>query len=344
MRLAEIRHVYEEEGPFATVYLEGRSPAEDATEQKRLRWKGLRERLESQGATAGALDLLESALRSDAAGEVEANGRILVATDSAIVLDAPWDAALGSGDNAHWGVLPELGAYVREAAQAVRTLLVIANQQGAQVRQEVVSEQHEPREIDAESVKGGAVEGVHKPRGGALSHKQIQRRADESVGQNAKDIVRYVSRVADDFRPRVLVLAGEVQARTALHHHLPEELSHLVVDTGRGGLGENASDEALTDEVLRIAGEEQTRAAEHDLDRLREGMAHHLAVQGHESVARAAELSAVDTLLLEAASPASREAFLLKSCALTSSAVAVVPEGTGLADRVAALLRFPLES
>lgn len=83
------------------------------------------------------------------------------------MLDEPWDAALGAGVDAHWTRLPELGAYVREKARAVRMLVVVADQEGAQIRQEILGQQHEPREMDTGSVEGSSVEGVHKPSGGA---------------------------------------------------------------------------------------------------------------------------------------------------------------------------------
>jgi Bacterial archaeo-eukaryotic release factor family 2 len=128
---------------------------------------------------------------------------VLVANSAGIVLTEAWDAALGAGDDAHWAVLPMLGAYVREAARSVRELIVILDQHGAQVRQEVLAEQHEPRELEAEVVEGGAGQRVHKPRGGALSHNQIQRHADETVSRNAKDIAEHIRTAASTFHPRV---------------------------------------------------------------------------------------------------------------------------------------------
>ncbi|MBB5158458.1 baeRF2 domain-containing protein [Saccharopolyspora phatthalungensis] len=342
MELTDLRKVYQHEGPFATVYLEGRSPGDDAAGQIRLRWKSLRERLLAEGASQGAVEAIASELERGTPGEEQANGRVLVATESGVVLDERWDAALGAGDDAHWGVLPELGAYVRERARSVRELVVIADQEGAQVRQEVVAEYHEPHELDAEIVEGSADEGVHKPRGGALSHNRIQRRADEAVGRNAKDIAAHVSAVATEFRPGVVVLAGEVQARTAVREELPAQLAELIIETDRGGRDENASEEALVEELLRIAHEAEARRAERTAGQLAAGLAHDRAVAGHKEVARAAEMGAVETLLLESDIPASREAFLLNVCAETSAAVTLVPDGTGLTDGVGALLRFPV--
>lgn len=39
VELDEVRSLYEGRPPFATVYLEARSPAEDSPQQVRLRWE-----------------------------------------------------------------------------------------------------------------------------------------------------------------------------------------------------------------------------------------------------------------------------------------------------------------
>lgn len=344
MTLARLRRIYNNDGPFATVYLEGRAPGEDAGQHMRLRWKALRERLASDGATDGALQALDEALARELPGEEHANGRVLVSSEAGLLLDEPWDAALGAGDAAHWTVLPELSAMVREEARSIRELVVIADQEGAQVRRDVVAEQHETRELDAETVEGSATSGVHKPRGGALAHNRIQRHADENLVRNAKDIASHVAEVAAKFRPRVLVLAGTTPARAALREQLHSDLIAITIETDRGGRDENASDEALTEELLRIAQEESTRSAEQTAEELESGLAHERAVTGYEAVAHAAEMGAVATLLLEDQVPASRESFLLKACTDIDASVKLVSYGTGLADGVGALLRFPMNS
>lgn len=339
MELSRLRNVYRHEGPFATVYLAGHGPDENALQQVRLRWRALRERLESAGAPPEPLDALEADLRDSAAGAEEADGRVLVAAGSRVLLHASWDAALGTGDAAYWSVQPELGPYVREAARSVRELVVVADQQSAEVRQEVVAEQHVPREVDSEHVVGSALESVHKPRRGWLSHNQIQRRADEAAGHNAKDVVEHVRHAATTFRPRVVVLAGSVRARTTIREVLPEDLATITVEAERGGAG---SEEALTEELLRIATEHSASNAEQHADRLRVGQAHGNAVQGRRGVVDAAQRGAVDTLLFEHDRTAADEAELLRACVETDSDFGLLPEDSRVTDGVAALLRFPV--
>jgi hypothetical protein len=339
--LSILRNVYEHDGPFATVYLEGRGPGADAGEQIRLRWRDLHTRLASAGATVPALEALERELGSDTSGEEYANGRVLVASEAGVLLDKPWDAALGAGDAAHWTTVPELGRYVREAAQSVRLLVIVCSSHGADFHREVVAQHHDPREISAVHVAGSRSGKTHKPRGGGPSHKQIQRHVEETVAKNAKDIVEHARKAAARFRPRVIVLAGEVQARTAVRQQLTDDIDDLVVETGRGP-DEHASDEGLDEELLAIADDQATNSNKHHAGQLHAGLAHDYAVQGHEHVAKAAEVGAVETLLFEPGTTASGEASLLKTCAQTSSGFGLVAEGTALHDGVGALLRFPL--
>ncbi|MGW7516179.1 baeRF2 domain-containing protein [Streptomyces sp. NPDC054796] len=344
MELNRLKSVYAHEGPFVTVYLEGRSPGEDAAKQVRLRWQALRSRLENEDADPKALDAVETALAASEAGEEQANGRVIVTSAAdGVVLDEPWDAALGRGDAAHSGVLPELGPYIREGANAVRALLVIAGQEHAELRRLVVAEQHVPEELSREEARGSAVEEPHHTREGALSHRRIQRRADEAVSQNAKDIAAKVERASSAFHPRVLILAGEVQGRTAVREELPGELTDILAETDRGGSGDRGAEEALADEVLRIVGEKSEESARHWVSQLEEGLAHGRAAKGDPDVVKAAEMGALDTLLFEDGAKAKREALLLKVAAETSASFALVPEGTGLTDGVGGLLRFPPE-
>ncbi|WP_344529629.1 hypothetical protein [Streptomyces albiaxialis] len=340
MDLSALKRVYAREGPFATVYLEGRSPGEDAEKQTRLRWRALRERLERERAPVAALDAAEEALSRTRPGEEQTSGRTLVTTaDGTVAFDAAWDAALGRGDAAHWDPLPVLGPFVREAARAVRVLLVVADQESARLHHLVVAEEHEPAELARGSVEGSAVESPHHVREGGLSHRRIQRRADEAVAQNAKEAAEAVGEHLHRFAPDVLVLAGAVQGRTALRERLPAEAGELLVETGRGG-DEPGSWEALCDEVLRIAGEHSARTAEDAAARLSEGLAHERGVSGHTGTLHAVEVGALETLLFEDGAAAKNEGELLRSAARTDASFALVPAGTGVEDGVAGVLRF----
>lgn len=81
MQLTPIKHLFDHDAPFSTVYLESRSPAEDAEHQLRLRWDDLRGRLEEDGAPVDSLEALDSAILAGGENltQVHAEGRVLVA-------------------------------------------------------------------------------------------------------------------------------------------------------------------------------------------------------------------------------------------------------------------------
>ncbi len=305
MELARLRPVLEHPGPVATVYLESRPPSEDAAHQARLRWRAVRESLEAEGAVASALDAVETALGRDPVGEVQADGRVIVAAEEAVLLDEPWDAALGSGDAGYWSQTPQLGSYVREALTAVRLLVAITDQEGARIRREVLGELRSEVDGDqelysaAESVEGTARAHVHKPREGYLSHARNQRRAEEAVHQNASDIAARLEEVADRFHPDALVLAGPVEGRTAVHQQLSDRLSGLTVEAGRGGDRDDAAEAALAGQLDEIADAIRQRRLETATGEFGHARSQGMTVAGANPVKDAAQQGAVGTVYLD---------------------------------------------
>lgn len=339
MELDKVRSLYEGRPPFATVYLEARSPAEDSPQQVKLRWEELRRDLVEQGAGDEALEALDRAVLGEEAGEVQSSGRVLVADAAAVRLDAPWDAALGAGDAAHLAQEPELGAYLRERERSVSMLVAIADQHGAVIRDLTVSESDVP-EPQGEEVVSDDSDTVHKPREGALSHKQIQRRADEVAKQNLREVAEHIAASATRRRPDLVVLAGEVQGRTMLRDELPAALREHYAEAQAGGSSDEGAEEALADELRTLAaGVSEDRAREHR-ERFEAGKAHGLAVEGSESVSQAAEMGAIEMLLLEYDRSATHEAAHLGSAVRTGAEVGLVD--SELADGIAAILRFEI--
>ncbi|SLM97216.1 baeRF2 domain-containing protein [Brevibacterium yomogidense] len=337
MQLNAIRQVYDGQAPFVTIYLEGRSPAEDARQQVRLRWDELRGRLSEEGASDPVLSQLDEAVLGAESGEVQSNGRVLVADATGIVLDEAWDAALGAGDAAHLSDEPELGAFIRERERSARLLVAIANQHGAVVRQVVVSDS-QTVDTQAEGVVSSDSESVHKPREGALSHKHIQRRADEVVKQNVRDVADHLDAVAKRWKPDLLVLAGEVQGRTALRDELSAALRDDYAEVTSGGVSDDGAEDALADELHRLAAERSDEAARQRADQFGTATSRGLAAEGAGRIARALEMGAVETLLLEYDRTGTRESELLAASVRTDAEVSLIDSQVD--DAIAAILRF----
>lgn len=343
MQLTTLRGVYEAQGPFATVYLEARSPAADADDQLRLRWQDLRSQLADAGTPDVALTALDEALAEATPTEVHAEGRVLVADQTRVVLNEHFDAAQGSGDLAVVGEPPQLGDYVRHRLGSARMLVAIADQQQAVIRRLVVAGDELLASGSEESVEGSSVESVHKPREGALSHKQIQRSADEAAIQNIRDISARVSKVAESWNPDVIVIAGEGQGRRTLHEELPKALQELTVEADAGGgipsgHGDEGTEQSLSDELTVIARRVVIQRGKDQTERYGEALGHGRSAEGAEAIRAAVRLGAVETLLLRQQEKATDEDELLAAAASVGASVGIL--GTPAEDSVAAILRY----
>ncbi|MDT0379484.1 hypothetical protein RM572_11980 [Streptomyces sp. DSM 42041] len=331
MQLSRLASLYTpEQASFATVYLEGRSPGEDAADQVRLRWHELRERLTKEGASEAALGSVDEALSQDKAGEEQADGRVLVASaEGRLALDQPWDAALGAGDQAHWGPFPELGSYVRHTADAVRVLLVVADQQEARFSAVTVA------------TGGDAAEDSAPPQeGGSAPHRRVRHRSATVVNQDADDFDTTATDALRRTSPDLVVLAGEVQGRATLRSRMPDPLSAPLVETDRGGVTDSRARHVLDEELLQIATRHAQQKQRDDASRFHEAEGHRNTVQGSDKVLEAAESGALDMLFTEAGTAAGQEARILGAAARSGAGFALVPHGTGLAGGVAGILRF----
>lgn len=371
MQLSPLGVVFDQDGGAATVYLEARSPSEDAAAQIQLRWRDLADQLRRAGADDKAIAAIESALDSGEYGWQQGSGRVLVASSAGLLFDEPLDAAQGAGDETYWSHLPRLGRFLREQAQTCRQLLVLADQQGATVRELVVSPERGSHTLDAGDVAGRSPGQVHKPRASGPGNRRIQNRAEEAAFRQADEVIDHVQKVASRFQPAVVVLAGEVQGREAIRAELPPGLQELVVETEHGGRAAGASEEPLEDALCAIATETARRQGNDTLERLRDQQPYGRGTEGLQHTAQAAQTTAVETLILEherdvdgelwiGPSPehiavdadtlrdldvsepvrVDAESALIRCCANTGAGLQVVPNGADLTDGVAAALRF----
>jgi len=375
MDLSRTRDIFERPGPFATVYLEAVQAGENSAKQVELRWNDLSKQLKQAGADDKTLAALDDELGGERAGSLTGVGRVLVASSDGVLFDDEIEAQGAAGDIATWSPLPELGRYYRAQTGSVRTLLVIADQTGADLHQLVAAYDTGARELDSETVSGDALETIHKPREGGNAHKQMQRRHEMASYENAADVVAGIRSAAASFRPQVIALAGEVQGRQAVRSQLPGDLEAITQEIEAGSRAAGSSESALEDELLRVAGTIATGEESRVRERFQEGKGHANAVEGLEPVLEAARTGAVDTLLLvdgqevpgelyagsspEAIStdpanlaeisdtePVARpaEQVLLRAVGALGGQVQVLGGGTSLQDGVGAILRFPTGS
>jgi len=375
MDLSRTREIFERPGPFATVYLEAVQAGQNSAKQVELRWRDLKNQLQQAGADDKTLAALDDELAGERAGSVTEVGRVLVASSEGILFDDEVEGVGAAGDVASWSPLPELGRYYRMQTGSVRTLLVIADQTGGDLYQLIASFDEGARELAEETVKGDALETVHKARGGGPGNRTRQNRHEMASYQNAEEVVAAIRSAASSFRPEIIALAGEVQGRQVVSSQLPKELSSITHEIEAGSRAAGASESALEDELLRVVGTAATTREGEVRQRFEEGKGHANAVEGFEPVLEAARTGAVDTLILVAGTevpgelyvgstpeaistdpanlaqisdttPVARpaEQVLLRTVGALGGQVQVLGGGMELVDNVGAILRFPTGS
>jgi hypothetical protein len=375
MDLSRTREIFERPGPFATVYLEAVQAGENSAKQVALRWRELQNQLQQQGADDKTLAALDDELGGERAGSLTEVGRVLVASADGILFDDEVEALDAAGDVAVWSPLPELGRYYRSQTGSVRVLLAVVDQTGGDLYQVIADNAEGARELGEQTVKGPALETVHKPRGQGLSNRKIQNRHEMASYENADAVVAGIRSAVKQFRPEVIALAGEIQGRSAVRNELPGDLAAITRQIEAGSRAAGASEDALEDALLTVAGTLATERESGVRQRFQEGKGHGNAVEGLEPVLEAARTGAVDTLVLvdgqevpgelyvgstpEAIStdpanlaqisdtePVARpaEQVLLRAVGALGGDVQVLGGGTSLQDGVGAILRFPTGS
>lgn len=344
MQLATLRHIYEAQEPLATVYMQALPVSADAEHEVRLRWDTLRAQLADAGAHQEALDALdETILDTEAFGAIQAEGRVLVAGRSGLLLDEDFDATGEGGDHAVLAPVAQLGDYLRQRLRAVRALVVLVDQEQAIIRREIFTST-DVLDSGAEThVEGSAYESVNKVREGFLHHRRMQQRSEDAAVQNVQDVAERLRTIAAQWKPDVIAVGGETQGRKLLLKELPQELADLgrEVEAG-GGIPSDSADagaeDSLAEELATLARKITIDRASEQTERFGSAEGNGLAVQGAENVFRAVRLGAVDTLLLRYTQTAKDEDELLRAATSVDASVALV--STSVTDNAAAILRY----
>ncbi|MDD7964160.1 baeRF2 domain-containing protein [Actinomycetospora lemnae] len=375
MDLSRTRDIFERPGPFATVYLEAVQAGENSAKQVALRWQHLQKQLKDAGADDKTLAALDDELGGERPGSITEVGRVLVASSEGILFDDEVEAVDAAGDVAIWSPLPELGRYYRSQSGSVRVLLAVVDQTGGDLYQVIADNSEGARELDEETIKGQALETVHKARGGGLGNRTRQNRHEMASYENADEVVKGIRSAVKQFRPEVIVVAGEIQGRSAVRNELPGDLAEITREIEAGSRAAGASEDALEDALLTAAGVVATERETGVRERFAEAKGHGNAVEGFEPVLEAARQGAIDTLLvidgkevpgelyvgsspeqistdpknleqLSDTEPVKRpaEQVLLRTVGALGGNVDVLGGGTDLVDHVGAILRFPTGS
>lgn len=260
MQTTMLRPLITTPGPFTSVYFEDSHDTEDAEKQLELKLRDLRDRLSDQHAPAEALDAIEAAVR-DAPRPVGRSGRALLAAGDKVVVDQHLDEPPPTPVS-RVSDLPYVLPLTRYGEPGVRHIVANVDQVHAVVR---AVDEH-GRQLETDEVSG----------------------RDHPARRTVADVADDVTKVADRIRAEVIVLAGEIQGRRAVHDALPKHLREIT---------QEVTHEDVAAEVVFTIRQRRLEAV---LDRFRAefGREGGLAVQGLEAVAAALVEGNVEALLI----------------------------------------------
>lgn len=274
MDLSFLRPLYAHPGPWASAYLDATPDTEDAARAVALRWRGLRQSLAEQGASAGLLAAMDAALDGVPA-EPDRRGVALFAAEA-----APDDVTVERlpapprADLARYGPLPHTMPLVAQRGEEVTWLRVVVDRTGGDLSG-----------YDAgglrrqETVQGDETYPIRKVKPGGWSQARYQREAETTWQRNTGDVAAAAAELAEAFRPDVLVVAGDVRARQLLFDQLPKRWRERTVLTDAGSRAAGADLEGLDEAAAVAVAEVAQRRTREAVDRFgaQEGLGNGLA-------------------------------------------------------------------
>lgn len=287
MRTEWIRPLSDSDGPFATVVMDATHDTADATEQYRLRWRDLRERLADAGADDATLGVLDDAVTGADVPDGTA-GRVLVADAGRVLLDRHTEIPPERG-TASWGSVPDLLPVLAAVGEDVPTVVVAIDNAGGEIRA-----------VDGtvETVDSGSSGPVHKAGTAGPGEGGADARVEETWKRNAHAVAERVDKLVRGGNAALLVVAGDAPARARLRDELTPASAEVMaeIENTGGAVPDQVDDtvRAAADDVReRRRGEYLTSFA------TASGRSDGLAVTGVAGVAAAARAHAVETLLVD---------------------------------------------
>lgn len=258
MRLDPIKPIFEQDGPFVTIYAEVGRAAADPAAQREARLTTVRHRLEHADVPSELAAELGRRLEENThlPGAVR---RTVVAAGDSVVFD---DLQPG---HSHWpelveiGPLPELSGWLAHADTARKFLLVNADRVGADLS---IHEALQGPPETTSSVQGEDFY-ITKVAEGDWAQKQFQQTAENNWRHNAGLVADEGRSLARRHATTATLVAGETRARAevvrALEHHDPQVVAP-VIEIESGGRGAGASTTALWEQVTQVVTRLQREA------------------------------------------------------------------------------------
>jgi hypothetical protein len=271
------------------VYFDDSHDTENARAQIELKWRGLREQLERQGAQRALTDSIEHAI-IEGHPAVGRRGRAVVATAEGVLVDE--HLIRPAGPEVRVSPLPYIVPVVEHGDEHPTYAVVAVDHAGGDLTL------HRNGVVGSDSVEGEGYP-VHKAsRAETAGYGDPQRAAEEARHQNIRVVADRVTSLVDDAAPEVVFVIGEVRSRADFVKELPERVASRVVELHVGARHSGFDDEAVLHEIDQEFQRRRVAAIDQAAQQFQAGLGSGLATQGLHGVTAALRAGAVETLII----------------------------------------------
>jgi hypothetical protein len=298
-----------EPGPWTTVLADISRDLHDPKRTVDLRHRSLLQSLEEQGAPQEDRDAVEAALATDYRTP-SPSARFIAVRNGRVEVD---EVLLGAIPRDGWAwhapVLDPLPLLARDAF-GFHALLVEAARDGATIWHRRPDLEHDPdaptdagetaqQLEEAERVDGTSHGIVHKVPSGGWAQLRYQHYVEDTWRDNEEQVAQRVGELVERYRPRLILVAGDVRAVELLEQALPQAAKEVLVTEQLEATAGDEQEELFRrfeEAVARVAAEDERAALERIFTRSEgEGRSEALGIG---EVVDALEQSQADTVLV----------------------------------------------
>ena len=303
MDTSQIAALFDQEGPFVSLYLDAESSVEDAAPRLELRWKNARRDLEEAGADEATLAAIDDVIDGGQAHR-GGDGLAVIAAGDRVVFRRHLPVK-PSADVARVAPLPVLGPLLSLDQVLVPHVVVLADRTGADL-----FSMDEQAVLGIEQVQGAEKDEVQKASPGGWSQRRYQQRAENTWESNMEEVAQATAEMAEAISARVVIVAGDVRAVQFLQEHLPKSVAAITEVLDHGQRNADGSIGDVEDDVRRVV---KTAAANETVTLLQkfkeEAGQGDRAADGHARTIEALQRAQVETLLVHDAGDDDRSAW-----------------------------------
>ena len=348
-------------GPFATVYLTTEAEIDNAAQRSEQRWKTLRSQMADEGIVEEVLAQIDP-LVPDA--HLQGNCLAVIA-DLQGIRHAEHLSQAPPQDTFTLAAVPSITPIIEDRQTSIPYVVVLADRTGADITLVRRGREDVEREVQGDEYP------IRKASAGGWSMRRFQQRAENTWEQNAEDVAKEVTMLAERANVSLVLLGGDVRAVQLLQEALPPAIVEMteIIDGARTEDGSRDFVNAEVDAFVRtFAG----RATASLLEKFREEQGQDdRAADGPARTLEALSAAQVDVLLVHPRPDDDRRAWCgpdpipvtlsgedlsglgvdqpvdaplvdvaVRAALGTGASVRVIPESKGPRDGVGAVLRW----